>query len=63
MSIHIYKEHGEFEVWTDCEASSEKDGRCLASGSTRQLAMMAAMKELEDDLRELRSFAWSNPNT
>jgi hypothetical protein len=54
VSIHVYKEDdGTFQVWTDCEEHSSKDGRCLEAGNDEHEALLAARHELELDLEEI----------
>lgn len=55
MSVHIFQDApGEWEVWTDCEPGTEKDGRCLASGKTAKQALLAARNEIMIDVAELQ---------
>ena len=52
--IHVFPDGKDWEVWSDTDEDSERDGRCLATESTRKQAIATAIGELEDDLHELR---------
>jgi hypothetical protein len=53
MSIHCYQHGDQFAIWTDCEAESDHDGRCIGLGTTFEEAKADALRELRSDLTEL----------
>lgn len=42
-----------YAVWTDCERSSERDGRCIGLGRTRREALALAYRVCYADLRQI----------
>lgn len=53
MAIHAWRLDGEVQIWSDCEADSETDGRCLGTGPTFEAAVAEARLELQGDLEQL----------
>lgn len=53
MAIHVLEVEDGVEVWSDCEAGTMRDGRCVGAGATRQVALANAFLELTSDQVEL----------
>jgi hypothetical protein len=52
--IHVIETSDGVEVWTDCEARWQKDGRIVGLGSTRRSALDDAVAELQRDVDQAR---------
>jgi len=54
ITIHEPNEDGYIEVWTNPEKWPDKAGRCIGDSKDRKEAIIQAIRELEDDMEQLR---------
>ena len=50
--IHVFKEEGKFEVWSDCDEDI-CTGRCIGFGDDKAKALADARREIVHDLAEI----------